>query len=136
MFDAKYVSIAMSAACQLNWACNFIVGFVFPYMVQYLGPLSFLPFTCVLLVTLAFVYYYLPETHGTTPEELQAQMATRHSKDIYHNMNIEENHYCNPIDLEWRRAMDQMRRDEEEAMKDGRFSKFITFIMTFTHACL
>ena len=136
MFDAKYVSIAMSAACQLNWACNFIVSFVFPYMVQYLGPFSFLPFTCVLLVTLVFVYYYLPETHGTTPEELQAQMATRHSKDIYHNMNIEENHYCNPIDLEWRRAMDQMRRDEEEAMKDGRFSKFITFIMTFANACL
>jgi len=122
MFDAKYVSIAMSAACQLNWACNFIVSFIFPYMVQYLGAFSFLPFTCVLLFTLLFVYYYLPETHGTTPEELQAQMATRHSKDIYHNVNIEQNHYCNPIDMEWRRAMDQMRSDEEDAMKDGRFN--------------
>ena len=41
IFDAKYVSIAISAACQLNWVCNFIVGFVFPYLDECLGPFSF-----------------------------------------------------------------------------------------------
>jgi len=117
MFDAKYVSIAMSAACQLNWACNFIVGFVFPYLDKYLGPLSFLPFACVLLITLVFAIYYLPETHGTTPEELLAKIAERHSNDEYHNIDIEKNHFSGPLDLSWLEAMNQKSKDEENGVE-------------------
>merc|ERR1712238_4493 len=77
MFDAKYVSIAMSAACQLNWACNFIVSFVFPFMHEYLGAYAFVPFACVLLFTFVYALIWLPETQGTTPEELQKALVRK-----------------------------------------------------------
>jgi SP family facilitated glucose transporter-like MFS transporter 3 len=125
MFDAKYVTIAMSACCQLNWACNFIVGLVFPYMNKYLGPYSFVPFAVVLLGTFIFALIWLPETQGTTPAELQAELAIKNSTSVvYHNINIEGAHN-NPIDVEWRKAMEQLRCDEEKAMKSGTYSTCI-----------
>ena len=71
MFDAKYVATAMSLACIVNWACNFLVGLLFPLMQEALGPLSFGPFAIVLVLTFLFTYIYLPETHGRTVEEIQ-----------------------------------------------------------------
>lgn len=121
MFDAKYVAVAMSASCQLNWACNFVVGLGFPFLVKYLGPFSFVPFATVLLFAFTFAMFWLPETHGTTPEELQAALVKKNSSIVYHNMDIESS-YANPIDLEWKRAMDQLRQEEEESMKDGSYN--------------
>lgn len=71
MFDAKYVATAMSLACIVNWACNFLVGLLFPLMQEALGPLSFAPFALVLVFAFLFSYFYLPETHGKTVEEIQ-----------------------------------------------------------------
>ena len=71
MFDAKYVATAMSLACIVNWACNFLVGLLFPLMQAALGPLSFAPFAVVLVFAFLFSYFYLPETHGKTVEEIQ-----------------------------------------------------------------
>lgn len=120
MFDAKYVSVAMSVACQVNWSCNIIVGLVFPFLNDYLGPYSFIPFATVLLGTFMFVYVWLPETHGTTPEELQAALVKKNSETIYHNMDI-DNAYSNPIDMEWKRAMDELKQEDIEKMNDGSF---------------
>jgi SP family facilitated glucose transporter-like MFS transporter 3 len=71
MFSAKYVATAMSIASQVNWACNFMVGIGFPFMIEYLGAWSFGPFACVLLITFVLTMVYLPETHGKTVEEVQ-----------------------------------------------------------------
>lgn len=71
MFDAKYVATAMSLACIVNWGCNFLVGLLFPIMQASLGPLSFGPFGMVLVFTFLFSYFYLPETHGKTVDEIQ-----------------------------------------------------------------
>lgn len=71
MFDAKYVATAMSIACIVNWACNFLVGLLFPFIQEALGPWSFAPFGVVLVMTFLFTYFYLPETHGRTVEEIQ-----------------------------------------------------------------
>jgi SP family facilitated glucose transporter-like MFS transporter 3 len=71
MFDAKYVATAMSLACIVNWACNFLVGLLFPIMQESLGPYSFGPFGFVLILTFLFSYFYLPETHGKTVDEIQ-----------------------------------------------------------------
>ena len=62
MFEGKYVAVAMSVSSQVNWACNFIIGLVFPYMNEYLGPYSFAPFACVLLGCFIFTATVLPET--------------------------------------------------------------------------
>merc|ERR1719254_194495 len=74
MFDGKYVTAAMSISCQLNWTCNFVIGLVFPYLNDSLGAYSFGPFAVVLLLTFLYAWIWLPETQGTTPAELQAQL--------------------------------------------------------------
>lgn len=71
MFDSKYVATAMSMACIVNWACNFLVGLCFPFIQAALGPWSFGPFAGVLVATYLFTYLYLPETLGRTVEEVQ-----------------------------------------------------------------
>eukprot|EP01035_Chromulina_nebulosa_P019113 gene19113-24947_t len=71
MFDAKYVATAMSLACIVNWVCNFLVGLLFPFIQEMLGPYSFAPFGVVLLLIFLFTFIYLPETHGRTVEEIQ-----------------------------------------------------------------
>ena len=128
MFEAKYVATAMSASCQLNWACNFIVGLVFPYLQSYLGAFSFVPFAVVLLFTIIFVIVWLPETKGTTPEELRDDIVRSLShlmlfSDDGSNPNNSSS-VGNPIDIEWRRAMDDLKQQEEEDMKRGTYSKF------------
>ena len=120
MFDAKYVATAMSACCQLNWACNFLVGLIFPYMNEYLREYSFVPFACVLLFVFVFALIWLPETQGTTPEELQAELVSKNSTVVYHNMDIENAHH-NPVDMEWRLAMENIKKDEERAMTEGTY---------------
>jgi len=61
----------MSISCIVNWTCNFLVGVSFPTMHAVFGPLCFVPFMIVLLLTLLYVIYALPETHGRTLEEIQ-----------------------------------------------------------------
>ena len=130
MFDAKYVALAMSASCQLNWLCNFFVGLIFPYMNKYLGPYSFGPFAFVLFLGFTYSAIWLPETQGTTPEELQAALVKKNSTTVYHNMSIVDDVAGGPskdeamaLGDQWRLAMDQVRAEELEAMKDGSFSK-------------
>jgi len=77
MFDAKYVSVAMSLASQINWASNIVIGLVFPFLVEWLHAFSFAPFAVVLTLTFVFAWTLLPETQGTTPEELQAALVKK-----------------------------------------------------------
>ena len=121
MFEGKYVAVAMSACSQLNWACNFIIGLVFPYMNLYLREYSFGPFAAVLALTFVFAYTILPETQGTTPEELVAEMVRRNSKSVVYQINDDD---AGAIDDEWRKAMEQLMSEEEEAMKAGTYGTY------------
>ena len=121
MFDAKYVAVAMSLSSQMNWACNFIIGLVFPYMNLYLGPYSFVPFAIVLLITFIFSATILPETQGTTPAELAAEMTRRNSMSVVYEVNTDS---AGAIDLEWRKAMEQLRQEEEAQMQAGTYGEF------------
>jgi SP family facilitated glucose transporter-like MFS transporter 3 len=118
MFEGKYVAIAMSLCSQLNWACNFIVGMVFPYMNLYLGPYSFVPFALILGFVFVYALFILPETQGKTPEELVAEMARRNSQSMVYEVNEEE---AGAIDMEWRKAMEQLMQEEQAQMKEGEF---------------
>lgn len=70
MFDAKWVATAMSLSCIVNWLCNFLVGLGFPFLQQWLGPFSFVPFGIMLIATFVYVYAFLPETYGRSVEEI------------------------------------------------------------------
>lgn len=118
MFEGKYVAVAMSICSQLNWACNFIIGLVFPYMNEYLGPYSFVPFATVLACTFVFAYTILPETQGKSPQELVAEMTRRNSRSMVYEVNEEE---AGAIDLEWRKAMEQLMQEEEAQRQQGSY---------------
>jgi MFS transporter, SP family, solute carrier family 2 (facilitated glucose transporter), member 3 len=118
MFEGKYVAVAMSISSQLNWACNFIIGFVFPYMNQYLGAYSFAPFACVLLATFVFAATILPETQGTTPEQLAAAMTRTLSQSVVYQPNVDS---ASQIDLEWRKAMEQLQQEEDRERDQGSY---------------
>jgi SP family facilitated glucose transporter-like MFS transporter 3 len=120
MFEGKYVAIAMSLCSQLNWLCNFIIGMVFPYMNLYLGPYSFFPFAVILAFVFFYAFLILPETQGKTPDELVAEMARRNSQSMVYEVNEEE---AGAIDLEWRKAMEQLMQEEQKQMKEGKYGK-------------
>ncbi|XP_053135120.1 solute carrier family 2, facilitated glucose transporter member 11-like isoform X2 [Hemicordylus capensis] len=47
-----------------NWAGLFLLGMIFPFIVEYLGPFCFLVFMGILAVSAIFIYLFLPETKG------------------------------------------------------------------------
>ena len=107
----------MGVSSQLNWACNFIVGLAFPYMAKYLGPFSFGPFAVVLMATFGFAWYILPETQGSSPEELAAEMKRTLSENMIYQPN--ENNSSDGLDVEWRKAMEQLQHEEEMERQNG-----------------
>jgi len=119
MFDGKYVATAMSVASQLNWACNFIIGFVFPFMNTRLGAFSFVPFAGVLLAVFVFAWLVLPETQGTTPEQLAKEMTRTLSETVVYQPNVES---ATKIDSEWRKAMAQLQHEEELERQQGKYN--------------
>ncbi|KAL7534440.1 hypothetical protein ACHAWF_004836 [Thalassiosira exigua] len=114
MFDGKYVTAAMSVSCQLNWTCNFFVGLLFPYVNETLGPYSFGPFAVVLLLVFLYAWIWLPETAGTTPAELQAELVKKNAGVTYHNMDIEGMATsAPPTQDEWDQALKALASEEE-----------------------
>jgi SP family facilitated glucose transporter-like MFS transporter 3 len=113
MFNGKYVATAMSVSSQLNWACNFMVGLGFPSMNAYLGPYSFGPFAVVLLACFLFAWFILPETQGTA--QSRDEMTRTLNETIEHEPNDTE------IDREWRKAMVQLQREEEQERQRGTY---------------
>jgi len=113
MFDGKYISTAMSVSSQLNWSCNFVVGLLFPYINKALGPYSFGPFAVVLLLTFVYAWIWLPETAGTTPAELQANLVKKNAGVTYHNMDIEGMAaHVPPSQDEWAEALRALENEE------------------------
>ena len=114
MFGPKYISTAMSVSSQLNWTCNFFVGLLFPMMNKSLGPYSFGPFAVVLLLTFLYAWIFLPETAGTTPAELQAELVKKNAGVTYHNMDIAGmSSAVPPSQDEWQEALKQIADEEK-----------------------
>ncbi|XP_071944468.1 solute carrier family 2, facilitated glucose transporter member 1-like [Antedon mediterranea] len=62
--------VAMAFAGQFNWWSNFTVGLAFPFMLEGMGGYSFLIFTLVLIITVLFTYFIVPETKNKTFTEI------------------------------------------------------------------
>ena len=87
-------------------------------MNEYLGPYSFAPFACVLLATFVFAATLLPETQGTTPEQLAAEMTRSLSQSVVYQPNVDS---ASQIDLEWRKAMEQLQQEEDRERQQGTY---------------
>jgi len=88
-------------------------------MTLYLGAYSFAPFGCILLATFLFAANFLPETQGRTPEELANEMRKSLSQTVVYQPN--EGNPPQEIDLEWRKAMEQLQQEEDAERKAGTY---------------
>ncbi|KGL79184.1 Solute carrier family 2, facilitated glucose transporter member 11, partial [Tinamus guttatus] len=57
----------------LNWMGLFVLGMIFPVIVDSLGPFCFLIFLGILASSAIFIYMYLPETKGKSTMEIKAE---------------------------------------------------------------
>lgn len=63
--------VAMSVATLANWGSNFVVSMTFLSILEGVGPtITFLLYAAVGVITVFFVYYFIPETKGKTLEEI------------------------------------------------------------------
>ena len=88
-------------------------------MNQGLGAYSFAPFGCILLACFVFAATILPETQGSTPEQLAQEMTRTLSQSVVYQPNTESS--SNQIDVEWRKAMEQLQQEEEAERKAGTY---------------
>jgi len=91
------------------------VGLICPY-IQYLGSYYFVPFAVILLLAVPFLIVWLPETKGTTPEELRDDIVQSLSTMIALSTDeTNANHSIsvgNLIDVRWRQVIDDLKRAE------------------------
>uniref|UniRef100_A0A669PIT2 Major facilitator superfamily (MFS) profile domain-containing protein n=1 Tax=Phasianus colchicus TaxID=9054 RepID=A0A669PIT2_PHACC len=57
----------------INWMGLFVLGMIFPLIVDNLGPFCFLIFLGILALSATFIYLYLPETKGKSIMEIMAE---------------------------------------------------------------
>jgi hypothetical protein len=80
-----------------------------------------------LALTFVFALTILPETQGSTPQELISEMTSRNSRSMVYEVNEED---VGAIDLEWRKAMEQLMQEEQSQMQQGTYGTF-TLTTTF-----
>ncbi|ORX97091.1 general substrate transporter [Basidiobolus meristosporus CBS 931.73] len=62
--------VVISSATTVNWICNFIVGFIFPTLINSMGTKVFIIFVVLNFVFLVFDYFFVPETKGRSVDEI------------------------------------------------------------------
>uniref|UniRef100_UPI00358E5FFE solute carrier family 2, facilitated glucose transporter member 11-like n=1 Tax=Myxine glutinosa TaxID=7769 RepID=UPI00358E5FFE len=65
-----------------NWSFLFIIGMVFPFMVDGLGPFCFLFFLIDCVATAIFTFFFIPETKNRSFLEISSYFQ-RHSRKVY-----------------------------------------------------
>jgi MFS family permease len=83
LIQPQFLGTVQSISMACNWFFNFCVGLLFPYMDQILGAYSFVPFGIVLLGTVWYALWILPETRGKSLEMVMEELRdTRHPQRI------------------------------------------------------
>ncbi|KAM3181139.1 hypothetical protein ACTXT7_014936 [Hymenolepis weldensis] len=61
----------------VNWVSQIVISLGYPPLLEYLNDYSFMPFIGLLAIFVALLYFYLPETKGLTPREVQDEFIRR-----------------------------------------------------------
>ena len=81
IFPMRMRGFGMGVAAVVLWLTNFVIGLVFPSLVDGIGiSNTFFLFVVAGLFSLAFVKLYVPETKGRTLESLEAELRARFSQ--------------------------------------------------------
>lgn len=77
----RFRGLGMGLCVLFVWVVNFIMGLVFPTLLSALGlNFTFLVFVIVGILSICFVYYFVPETKGKTLEEIEKQFRNYNRK--------------------------------------------------------
>lgn len=79
LFPIRLRGIVMGLAVSVQWVFNAIVAFVFPIINHALGGVTFFLFAGLNVVSLLFVFRFLPETRGKSLEKLEVELKARYS---------------------------------------------------------
>lgn len=75
IFPLKVRGLGSSMATCVNWASNWLVTITFLTLMQYVGASgTFLIYFIIGIVTILFVYNWVPETKGVTLEQIEANL--------------------------------------------------------------
>ncbi|MBZ3912728.1 sugar porter family MFS transporter [Streptomyces acidiscabies] len=81
IFPMRMRGFGMGIAAVVLWLTNFVIGLVFPSLVDGIGvSATFFLFVVAGFFSLAFVKRYVPETKGRTLETLEAELRARYSR--------------------------------------------------------
>ena len=85
LFPSRYRSLLGPISSSFNLLCTFAVVRTFPEMQAALGKYgAFWLFMCCTLLSLLFVYQFLPETKGRTLEDIEHFFSKRHYSVAVH----------------------------------------------------
>ncbi|QNP74282.1 sugar porter family MFS transporter [Streptomyces roseirectus] len=80
IFPMRMRGFGMGVAAVVLWLTNFVIGLVFPSLVDGIGvSATFFLFVGARCCSLAFVKFHVPETKGRTLETLEAELKARYS---------------------------------------------------------
>ncbi|XP_034647346.1 solute carrier family 2, facilitated glucose transporter member 11-like [Trachemys scripta elegans] len=78
IFNQSARSSAFVIAGTIGWMGLIVIGMIFPFIVEALGPFCFLIFAGVLVISGIFFYLFLPETKGKSIMEITEEFSTIH----------------------------------------------------------
>lgn len=85
IFPMRMRGFGMGVAAVVLWLTNFVIGLVFPSLVDGIGiSNTFFLFVVAGIFSLTFVKLYVPETKGRTLESLEAELRARFSRPLTH----------------------------------------------------
>ncbi|XP_063055988.1 solute carrier family 2, facilitated glucose transporter member 11-like [Engraulis encrasicolus] len=80
LFNQSFKAAAFTINTTINWTGLFLLGMLFPLIVEHLDYLSFIIFLSVCLCTGLFVHFNVPETRNRTVLEIAAEYDRMHSR--------------------------------------------------------
>ncbi|XP_030292454.1 solute carrier family 2 member 11, like isoform X3 [Sparus aurata] len=95
IFTQSFKSAGYTIACTINWAGLFVLGMVFPILVEKLDYFCFLIFLCFCVVCGLYVWFNVPETKNRTALEIAAEFRKMHSKPGEPQREINTKHEVN-----------------------------------------
>ncbi|WP_299093212.1 sugar porter family MFS transporter [uncultured Metabacillus sp.] len=83
IFPLRLRGFGMGISVFFLWITNFFIGLAFPIMLDKIGlSTTFLAFAVIGIVSLFFIYKYLPETKGRSLEEIEEHFRTYDEQDV------------------------------------------------------
>uniref|UniRef100_H3CUP9 Solute carrier family 2, facilitated glucose transporter member 5 n=1 Tax=Tetraodon nigroviridis TaxID=99883 RepID=H3CUP9_TETNG len=80
LFTQQFKSAAYIIACTINWICLFVVGMVFPIIVEHLQAFCFLIFLFFCISCGLFIKFNVPEIKNLTALQIAAEFQKMHAK--------------------------------------------------------